>query len=204
MRVSPLAVFGAGFSLDQVVEWAEADAALTHPNIVCQQINALFAMAIATAIRKEVTPQELYEKMLVWAEERKVETAIIDVMKRAAIEPPADFMKQMGWVMIAFQNALYQMLHAESLEAGVVDTVMRGGDTDTNVVIAGALLGAIYGREAVPEQWQKAVLNCQPLSGREGVHCLRPRCFWPMDVLVLAEKMLTNNASETNNSARFK
>jgi dihydroxyacetone kinase-like predicted kinase len=38
----------------------------------------------------------------------------------------------MGWVLIAFQNALWQMLHAPSFEEGVVDTVMQGGDTDTN------------------------------------------------------------------------
>lgn len=190
MRVSPLGVFGVNYSLEQVAEWAEADAALTHPNKVCLQVNALFAMAISTAIKEDINPQALYEMMLNWAEERKVEQVIIDVMKKAAKEPPADFMHQMGWVFLAFQNALYQLLNAPSLEEGVIDTVMRGGDTDTNAAIAGALLGAVYGREAIPEQWQKAVLNCQPMSGRDGVHRPRPRCFWPVDVLELAEKLI--------------
>ncbi|WP_371686012.1 ADP-ribosylglycohydrolase family protein [Olavius algarvensis spirochete endosymbiont] len=40
---------------------------------------------------------------------------------------------------------MYQLLHAPSLEAGVVDTIMRGGDTDTNAAICGALLGAVCG-----------------------------------------------------------
>ena len=31
----------------------------------------------------------------------------------------------MGWILIALQNAFYQLLHAPSLEEGVVDTVMR-------------------------------------------------------------------------------
>ena len=193
MRVSPIGVFGVNYSLDQVAEWAEADAALTHPNKVCIQVNALYTMAITTAIREEISPQELYSQMLGWAKERQVESAIITVIEKAAIEPPSDFMKQMGWVLIAFQNALFQMLHADTFEAGVVDTVMRGGDTDTNAAITGALLGAIYGREAVPEQWQKAVLNCQPLSGRTGVFCPRPRCFWPVDVLDLAAKLVAKN-----------
>ena len=31
-----------------------------------------------------------------------------------------------------------------------VDTVMRGGDTDINAAICGALLGAVYGFDAIP------------------------------------------------------
>ncbi len=32
----------------------------------------------------------------------------------------------------------FELLHAESVEAGVVASVRRGGDTDTNAAIAGA------------------------------------------------------------------
>ena len=85
------------------------------------------------------------------------------------------------------------MLHAESFEAGVIDTVMRGGDTDTNGAIAGALLGAMYGRDAVPDQWQKAILNCQPMAGLPGVLRPRPRSFWPVDVLDLAVKLVAKD-----------
>ena len=190
MRVSPLGVFGVNYSLEQIAEWAEADSALTHPNKVCLQVNALFAMAISTAIRENITPSELYEQIQTWAKSRSVDSSIVDVIERAAKEPPADFMYQMGWVLIAFQNALYQLLNASTLEEGVIDTVMHGGDTDTNAAIAGALLGAVYGRKAIPDQWQKAILNCQPMSGRDGVHRPRPRCFWPVDVLDLAEKLI--------------
>jgi ADP-ribosylglycohydrolase len=38
------------------------------------------------------------------------------------------------------------------LEEAAADTVMRGGDTDTNAAICGALLGAVCGRDAIPEQ----------------------------------------------------
>jgi hypothetical protein len=36
---------------------------------------------------------------------------------------------QEGWVLIAFQNAPYQLLYAPSLQEAIVDTVMQGGDT---------------------------------------------------------------------------
>ena len=62
-------------------------------------------------------------------------------------------MTSSGWVVTALQSAYYQLLHAPSLEEGIVSTVRSGGDTDTNAAICGALLGAVYGRQAVPRQW---------------------------------------------------
>ena len=66
-----------------------------------------------------------------------------------------------AWVLIALRNALWRLLRASSLEEGVVDTVMRGGDTDTNAAIAGTLLGAVHGRDAVPARRRvKCILAC--------------------------------------------
>lgn len=96
--------------------------------------------------------------------------AFMDAIYGVAEAPPAGYVQQQGWVLIAFRNALWQLLHAPSLEAGVVGTVTRGGDTDTNAAICGALLGAVYGIDAFPAQWLDRVLNCQPKSGHPGVH----------------------------------
>ena len=35
----------------------------------------------------------------------------------------------------------------------MIDTMLLGGDTDTNAAIAGALLGARFGFEAIPKEW---------------------------------------------------
>ena len=96
----------------------------------------------------------------------------------------------MGWLLIAWRNALWQLLHASSLEEGVVDTVMRGGDTDTNAAICGALLGVVYGLDAIPHQWTYRVLNCRPVAGQSWIRRLRPKHYWPVDALELAEDLL--------------
>lgn len=189
MRVSPLGIFGAGHDLHQVAEWARQDAALTHPNPVCLQANALYAAAIARTIVTGCAPETLYASILLWAHEWQVEPALLEAIERAAQEAPRDYVTQMGWVLIAFQNALWQLLHAPTLEEGVVDTIMHGGDTDTNAAICGALLGAVYGRSVIPVQWQEAVLSCRPEAGRSGVHHPRPECFWPVDALELARSL---------------
>jgi hypothetical protein len=73
-----------------------------------------------------------------------------------------------------------------------VEAVMRGGDTDTNAAICGALLGAVYGLDAIPAQWVDRVLNCSPQAGHPGVNRPRPECFWPVDALELADRLIQN------------
>ena len=190
MRISPLGIFGARFELNQVADWAVQDAMITHPNLLCQQVNAIFAIAIAHAIASNCNGKELYQHIRQWAADRAIEATLLEIIHQAADKPPTDYLHQQGWVLIAFQNALYQLIHASSLEEGVVDTVMRGGDTDTNVAICGALLGAVWGREAIPIQWLDTLQNCRPGTGQPRVHQPRPECFWPVDVLELAERLI--------------
>ena len=189
MRISPLGIFGANYDLEEVAEWARQDAAITHPHPICQQTNALFTMAVSQAIHSGCGNQELYEQIEGWSIKMKVDERLINAVHGAALSPPKDYISQQGWVLIAFHNALWQLLHSHNLEQGVVDTVMRGGDTDTNAAICGALLGAVYGRDAIPDQWLKTLLNCQPAAGLPQVLRPRPKCFWPVDVLKLAEKL---------------
>ncbi|MCK5741154.1 MAG: ADP-ribosylglycohydrolase family protein [Chlorobi bacterium] len=190
MRISPLGIFGANYDFDQTADWAMKDAAITHPHPVCQQANALFAGAIAEAVRDEIEPGKLYNKIVHWAEDMSVDSSLMRIIKTAETAPPDDYVYQQGWVLIAFQNALWQLLHAPNFEEAVVDTVMRGGDTDTNAAICGALLGAVHGREAVPAQWIDKLLNCRPDAANPNVNHPRPECFWPTDVLDLSEKLL--------------
>ena len=100
-------------------------------------------------------------------------TPVVEALREAAERPPEDYQTQQGWVLIALQNAFYQLLHAPTLEEGVVQTVMAGGDTDTNAAIAGALLGAVHGRDAIPPQWLRSILSCRPLP-KSGTSHPRP------------------------------
>ena len=189
MRISPLGIFSANHDLEHAAEWARQDAAITHPHPVCRQANALFTMAIALAVRGGRNTLRLYDHVVTWAEDMEVEGSLLEAVRGAAEAPPADYVRQQGWVLTAFRNALWQLLHAPNLEEAVVDTVMRGGDTDTNAAICGALLGAVGGRNAIPDQWTECVLNCRPAAGQPHVHRPRPECFWPVDALELAERI---------------
>lgn len=119
MRISPLGIFGARFALHQVADWAMQDAALTHPNLICQQANALFTMAIAHAIASDCDHKELFQQIRQWAIDMAVESILMKTIDQASSSPPTDYVHQQGWVLIAFQNTLHHLLHTTTLEEAV-------------------------------------------------------------------------------------
>ena len=189
MRVSPLGIFGARQLSAQVAEWARQDAGITHGNRVCQEANELFCVALSRAIMTGEEARFLYQHMLGRAEASCSES-LVETIRRARQEAWDEKAIHTGWVLVALQNALWQVLHAPSFEDAIVGTVSHGGDTDTNAAICGALYGAICGIEGIPERWVRSVLECRPEAGRPNVRHPRPTVFWAQDALDLAERLL--------------
>jgi ADP-ribosylglycohydrolase len=191
MRISPLAIFGARASEEEVGEWARHDASLTHPHPVCLAANAVFAATVSHAIRAGASPAELFDFALRFADAQPEASEVTAALLRASEAPPTDYLHLQGWVCLALQNAFYQLLHATELEEGLVDTVGRGGDTDTNAAIAGALLGAAFGAEAIPEQWRTCLLECRPSADNPHTTHPRPEVYWPCGAPDLATQLLS-------------
>jgi ADP-ribosylglycohydrolase/fructose-1,6-bisphosphatase/inositol monophosphatase family enzyme len=195
MRVSPLGIFGSALDPDVLADLARSDSVLTHPNPICQEACAVYVVAIAHAVASGDSPQQVYRFALDWARRALREEAVLEALLAAGSEPPADFVRNQGWVLVALQNAFYRLLHAPSAAEGIIATATCGGDTDTNAAIAGALLGAVHGRESLPQGWRNLVLSCRPVDGAPGVRRPRPAAFWPIDALELAELLLLAGSS---------
>ena len=187
MRVSPLGLACAGHP-DLAASHAAADSALTHPDPTCVASCRAFAAAVAVGVAGGTR-----DGMLAAAADHAGTDAgadrVRDVLAEAAASPPADYVTQMGHVVIALGNAFHLLGNGTSMARGVVDTVMRGGDTDTNAAIAGALLGAADGMRGVPAQWRRMVTTCRPIRSLGAVRP-RPPEFWADDALELAEALL--------------
>jgi ADP-ribosylglycohydrolase/fructose-1,6-bisphosphatase/inositol monophosphatase family enzyme len=189
MRVSPLGIFGAERPAE-VSDWARADSGLTHPNPVCQAACAAYVAAITSAIGQGADAHQAHQAGLrAGATNQPGAVEVRAALERAAVERPESYTRNEGWVLIALQNAFYQLLHAPSFEEALVDTLGQGGDTDTNGAIAGALLGAVLGREAIPPRWRRTVLSCRPIAAASARQP-RPIQFWPVDAMELAEALL--------------
>lgn len=184
MRTAPIAVKYPK-DRDARIRATLEDASLTHYDPRCQLACAAFNGAIAAAIRGEAkAPVDLVAaaetelsssgailgRML---NDFRIDTQEAMGIIRADLEaaqkddpmlygPELHLFTQMGFVRVAFRLAFWELLHAPSFAAGLIDVVNRGGDSDTNGAIAGALLGAFHGEEAIPSGWRSTVLNALP------------------------------------------
>ncbi len=74
-----------------------------------------------------------------------------------------------GWVAEeALAIGVHCALKARSFQDGVLLAVNHSGDSDTTGAVAGALLGALHGRWAIPERWVKQL---------EGVEAIEKMAF---------------------------
>lgn len=74
--------------------------------------------------------------------------------KRGANEIRGD-----GYVILAFEAALWAFYHGESFEQAVLLAANLGEDADTTAAITGQLAGAYYGLDRIPERWRKRIYD---------------------------------------------
>ncbi|ROT37755.1 ADP-ribosylglycohydrolase [Sodiomyces alkalinus F11] len=80
----------------------------------------------------------------------------VDVADMAANGAPIDMEGECsGYVLETLTVAVAAVRDARSLEDVLVDVVRIGRDTDTNAAVAGGLLGARDGEDAIPTRWKE-------------------------------------------------
>ena len=188
MRIAPVGVWAG--DADEAARVADADSALSHPHPVCRAACAAFAAAISAGVAG-ADRGGMVAAALGVADAAGPDAAPVGVALRRAAggEGVADFQHRMGWVLIGLQNAFVHLAGGAGVEAALIETVGRGGDSDTNAAIAGALLGAADGRGSLPVRWVLPVLTCRADAG---LHAARPRPdeYWADDLLDLTEALL--------------
>lgn len=70
-----------------------------------------------------------------------------------------------GYVLAALAVAGAALRTAQSAEEALTWAINLGGDADTNGAVAGALLGASFGADALPEQWRTGLEGANELAG---------------------------------------
>ena len=155
MRVAPVALYAACHPGWDWTEAAMGDALITHINPKCSKANVIYVESLLLALQGE-TPQCIYERALYRAQDLQ-EHELLELLQKAATEEPA-YWPQGGWLHHAFQATYYWMLHAQDFRSAMLTLVNRLGDPDTNGAIVGAMLGALYGRDGIPQNWKDTLL----------------------------------------------
>ena len=74
--------------------------------------------------------------------------------------------KSMGYTLRTLGAALWAYWHATSYKEGILKIVLSGGDADTNAAVAGAILGAKFGIDQIPEEWKSGLLHASMLHDK--------------------------------------
>lgn len=169
MRISALGVAAAGLSKEDTAKFAMADARMTHPNPTCTFANVAYVLAIRHLI---LYPGDRHgavdaAKHFLEKEETEVAKWLVDAISGDL----PDALPQIGFVRIAFTYAFYHLHQGSSYRTAIADTLLRGGDTDTNACIVGGLVGAYRGindliKSEASRKLIYPVMMCDPSLGQ--------------------------------------
>jgi ADP-ribosyl-[dinitrogen reductase] hydrolase len=163
MRATAIAAWVApvaDVSADIAAIMARVDAQLSHPNIVCQDCNAVYVYACVHLLRG-VPPTDVWSKVGKYALENVQNTNVLRWLFNDSQDiTRMEVYKQGGHVRWAFTLAMHFLQNpAINFTEALTSTLLKGGDTDTNAAIVGGLVGCY---QSLPAQMMNAVLLCAP------------------------------------------
>lgn len=169
MRAAPI---GAYFrNRYQIWKVCEEDAQITH--VHREAVASSYAVALAVRLAIEgFPPVDLLDEVIEHIAEATYEkdepitlvqehlrTVLLSLQERVAVSPllVGPNIGRRGNASQITATALHCALFYDNFRDGVVAAVKLGGDADTRGAIAGAILGARFGLEGIPEEYVRGV-----------------------------------------------
>ncbi|QKY21826.1 ADP-ribosylglycohydrolase family protein (plasmid) [Halolamina sp. CBA1230] len=152
MRCPPLAVAFAE-SPEELAAVSRDSSRITHADPRCTEGCAVLNLTIAGLLQDVDRPLQNALETLRPAVPDELDGALRPIARGE----PSGSLKTSGYVVHSLQTALHDGLRAESAEEAIATAVNRGGDTDTIGAIAGAVAGARFGADELPDRWLAAI-----------------------------------------------
>jgi ADP-ribosyl-[dinitrogen reductase] hydrolase len=141
--------------IEGLAEEAAALSRITHHDPRSVAGCAAVATAVALLVRGDKDADETVPRAALVA--GAISDEVRYVIERGSAKKPdqvsAD--KARGSALTTVELAFSTLANAASFEEGASAVVARGGDAEANGAVAGALLGAKFGKAQIPERWLK-------------------------------------------------
>jgi len=149
--------------LDRLVADSVLQSQVTHPHPECNAGSAFVNAAIFHLVHG-LEPEAAIAHAL---DDADVPGALRTVIE-AAPSKNRHNLPNSGWIRHTLESAVWGLLTTDTFEDAVVNVVNLGNDADTAGAVVGALAGATYGLNAIPQRWKAALRGEFPLgSGRQ-------------------------------------
>lgn len=167
MRAYP---FGLLFVVDpeRAASWAVEHSKMTHRDPIA--LAACAAMAVGIALTMQGQRVEAVLDAMVQAARRLSATTAEMMVKamadaRNGADPASVLGKLQGWAAHeAISAAVFVVArHAEDVRSAILEGANADGDSDSIATLAGAIVGARVGIEAIPSDWTRDVERSQEL-----------------------------------------
>lgn len=159
MRCAPHALAFLDRRADLLADVSLDSSRITHADPRCTHGCALLNLTLAGFIRDESAP--LASALDVVGDQAPGE--LIEAVEHVPDEVDPKKLESTGYVVHTLQTALHDALAADSAEEAIVTAVNRGGDTDTVGAVTGAIAGARFGLEGLPDEWVRTLEVTEPM-----------------------------------------
>ena len=186
MRLCPLIIYGRKLGQADLVRLVQRDAALSHCHQTCQDVNAVYAIAVSHLINKPGDSEGAFAAAELYATSNPCENEIkqwLALSKRDCSN--LDCTALIGFVKWAFILSFWHLLKGSTFRDAIAHTLGRSGDTDTNAAIVGCMMGAFHGAQGIPEGFRKVLDYSHETCGGHK----RPEWLQPHRVPKLVESL---------------
>jgi len=179
MRIAPLGVWGWRLSEDELVKAVCQDNRLTHPHPTCQHSSAVYCVAIRHLMHYPQDSEGAFKTAKDWAT-RLANSEVQEWISLAENNEDVGYTPSIGFAKYGFVHAFRHLKNETSYINVIFETLMGGGDTDTNACIVGGLVGAYHGEEGIPTPMKEAIFHCDTRRGRQRPEFFQTRVQLPM------------------------
>lgn len=165
MRATPLAIWGYKLTDIELAKYAHQDSSLSHPNINCRDAVACYVIAISSLLNNIGDYRLAFSRAFDWAQQYSKDE-VLDWLKAAAANYQMAYYPQAGFIKIAFIHAFRHLYLGTNFIDALRETLLGGGDTDTNSCIIEGLIGALWGANAIDKELKDRVLQCDTQLSR--------------------------------------
>jgi ADP-ribosylglycohydrolase len=142
--------------------WVAADVARDEERIASRYPHAVASLA---EHRRSLSRAIAHAESLLDLPRDRALAALVDEANRHGAEPACK-RATMGFPPACIPACLYLFLTTDNFEEAAVDVVNLGGDADSTGAILGALAGAHYGVDAIPDRWLARLQNREAIDLR--------------------------------------
>lgn len=164
MYCAPLGAAYASRPARDLLEAADRLSGITHHDERCRAACQVVTLAVAALVRGEDRARAVERALRSVHEAGRPEEVeeLAFMLEAAGVSRPVDGPDR-GYVMFAAGIGLRALGSGGEFEPALREVIALGGDTDTNAALAGALLGAAFGKRGLPPSW------LERLAEREGI-----------------------------------